>query len=216
MIPNRTASLFDCLVIRLLALSLLMLASANAEETVVAPPVTAFFQNYCHQCHGPKNQEGDFRVDQLKISATAADAENWQMVLDNLHLGEMPPEDAMQPKTAEVEKVTAWIQSEISRAAAELKGTGGEVVLRRLNRVEYENTIASLTYESITGQRPRSIAAAIRSAASSPGAPNVVSTHPKVLQLLRTTCSKPTVGRCTITAIVVATSRSSSPPKPVT
>jgi hypothetical protein len=27
---------------------------------------------------------------------------------------------------------------------AELKGTGGEVVLRRLNRVEYANTIADL------------------------------------------------------------------------
>jgi hypothetical protein len=83
-------------------------------------------------------------VDALKIAANAAEAENWQLVLDNLQLGEMPPKDAKQPQPAEVEQVTSWIQTELSRAAAELKGTGGEVVLRRLNRVEYENTIADL------------------------------------------------------------------------
>ncbi|MCX7401499.1 MAG: DUF1592 domain-containing protein [Planctomycetales bacterium] len=110
----------------------------------VDPQVTAFLNRYCVDCHGPTKPKGDFRVDALKIAMNAADAENWQLVLDNLQLGEMPPKDAKQPTPAEVEKVTAWIQSEISRAASVLKGTGGEVVLRRLNRVEYANTIADL------------------------------------------------------------------------
>ena len=120
-----------------------LIATAAAAETV-APPVTTFFQTYCIECHGPKKQKGDFRVDELKISASAADAENWQLVLDNLHLGEMPPEDEKQPSAAEIEKITTWIQSELSRATAALKGAGGEVVLRRLNRAEYQNTIADL------------------------------------------------------------------------
>jgi hypothetical protein len=127
---------------RLLTITLLL--SSLAADAAVAPPVTAFFKTYCIDCHGPKKQKGDFRVDELKVSATAADAENWQLVLDNLHLGEMPPEDEKQPKSAEVEVVTTWIQSEISRAASVLKGSGGEVVLRRLNRAEYQNTIADL------------------------------------------------------------------------
>jgi hypothetical protein len=128
---------------RLLTITLLL--SSLAADAAVAPPVTAFFKTYCIDCHGPKKQKGDFRVDELKVSATAADAENWQLVLDNLHLGEMPPKDAkLHPKPAEVEPVTAWIQGEISRAASVLKGTGGEVVLRRLNRAEYQNTIADL------------------------------------------------------------------------
>jgi len=110
----------------------------------VDPQVTAFLKRYCVECHGATKPKGDFRVDALKIAANAADAENWQLVLDNLQLGEMPPKDAKQPKPAEVEQVTNWIQTELSRAAAELKGTGGEVVLRRLNRTEYQNTIADL------------------------------------------------------------------------
>jgi hypothetical protein len=110
----------------------------------VPPHVTTFFQTYCIHCHGTTKPKGDFQTGLLKVSANAADAENWQLVLDNLQLGEMPPKDARQPQPAEVEQVTSWIQNELSRAAAELKGTGGEVVLRRLNRVEYENTIADL------------------------------------------------------------------------
>jgi hypothetical protein len=126
-----------------IALTFLLAASVSAAPQL-DPKLSAFLQTYCIDCHGPKKQKGDFRVDELKVSATAADAENWQLVLDNLHLGEMPPEDEKQPKPAEVEFVTTWIQSEISRAASVLKGTGGEVVLRRLNRAEYKNTIADL------------------------------------------------------------------------
>ena len=125
-------------------IALTFLLMASFADAAVPAPVSGFMQTYCIDCHGPKKQKGDFRVDELKVSATAADAENWQLVLDNLHLGEMPPEKAKQPKPAEVEPVTAWIQSELSRAASVLKGTGGEVVLRRLNRAEYKNTIADL------------------------------------------------------------------------
>jgi cytochrome c553 len=120
-----------------------LITTASAVEKVDSK-VTTFMQTYCINCHGEKKQKGDFRVDTLQLSVTAADAENWQLVLDNLHLGEMPPEDEKQPSAAEVEKITAWIQSELSRATAALKGAGGEVVLRRLNRAEYQNTIADL------------------------------------------------------------------------
>jgi hypothetical protein len=116
----------------------------RAVASEVDPQVTAFLNRYCVECHGATKPKGDFQIGQLKVSANEADAENWQLVLDNLQLGEMPPEEAKQPTPAELEKVTAWIQSELSRAAAVLKGTGGEVVLRRLNRVEYENTVADL------------------------------------------------------------------------
>ena len=126
-----------------IALTFLLAVSVSAAPQL-DPKLSAFLQTYCIDCHGPKKQKGDFRVDELKVSTTSADAENWQLVLDNLHLGEMPPEKAKQPKPAEVEPVTAWIQSELSRAASVLKGTGGEVVLRRVNRAEYKNTIADL------------------------------------------------------------------------
>jgi len=119
-------------------------AAASAIAADIDPQVAVFLKRYCAECHGTTKPKGDFQVGQLKVAANHADAENWQLVLDNLQLGEMPPMDAKQPKPAEVEHVTGWIQNELSRAAAELKGTSGEVVLRRLKRVEYGNTIADL------------------------------------------------------------------------
>ena len=117
-----------------------MLRSGAAVE----PFVSAFLNSYCVECHGPKKQKGDFRVDELRVSQTAGDAEYWQLVLDNLNLGEMPPEDEKQPPEADRERVTGWIETELKRAARALKGHSGEVVLRRLNRVEYEYTIEDL------------------------------------------------------------------------
>jgi len=136
-----TVSPSHCLIV---SLSSVLLALPVAAAESVSPAVTTFFKSYCIDCHGPKKQKGDFRVDELKVSDTAADAENWQLVLDNLHLGEMPPEDEKQPKLSEVEPVTAWIQSELKRATLALGGQRSEVVLRRLNRLEYENTIQDL------------------------------------------------------------------------
>ena len=57
----------------------------------VDPQVTAFLNRYCVECHGATKPKADFQIGQLKVSANQADAENWQLVLDNLQLGEMPP-----------------------------------------------------------------------------------------------------------------------------
>lgn len=103
-----------------------------------------FFDAYCIDCHDPDTAKGDFHIDLLKAVESPEDAEYWQLTLDNLHLGEMPPEDKKQPSAAELAPVVAWIEEGLARAAAKLKGHTGEVVLRRLNRTEYENTIEDL------------------------------------------------------------------------
>lgn len=128
--------------IRLLIAILVFLGSLSGRA--VDPHVSTLFQTYCLKCHGPEKQKGDFRVDQLRVSQTPADAEYWQLVLDNLHLAEMPPENQKQPSAKERERVIDWIEIELKRAARMLKGHTGEVVLRRLNRTEYENTVEDL------------------------------------------------------------------------
>ena len=127
---------------RLLILALCALCLTQV--LAVDPQVTAVFKTYCLKCHGPDKQKGDFRVDEMRISQTPADAEYWQLILDNLHLGEMPPKKSAQPTGAEREHTIAWIEAELKRAARMLKGHTGEVVLRRLNRSEYEYTIEDL------------------------------------------------------------------------
>jgi hypothetical protein len=120
--------------------------ATQAEDSIEVVPdrVAQFVSSFCSRCHGPDKQEGDFRLDTLPVSRTAAHAENWQMVLDNLLLGKMPPETEPQPSEFEVEQIADWIRKELSRAAVSLRDARSEVTLRRLNRTEYRNTIADL------------------------------------------------------------------------
>jgi len=103
-----------------------------------------FFDRYCIDCHDSDTAKGDFHLDLLKNVETVEDAEYWQLVLDNLHLGEMPPEKKRQPELAELQGITTWIEETLATAARKLEGHTGEVVLRRLNRTEFEYTIEDL------------------------------------------------------------------------
>eukprot|EP00913_Durusdinium_trenchii_P028505 g26733.t1 len=56
----------------------------------------------------------------------------------------MPPKGSPQPSKQAVRKLTAWLSPRITRAAAKAAATQGRTVLRRLNRIEYENTVNDL------------------------------------------------------------------------
>ena len=104
-----------------------------------------FLVKHCVSCHGPKKQSAKLRLDQLEpdfgdLSLSA----KWTEVLDRVNAGEMPPEDAPQPDQQALREFTAWVTSELERANAARQSTGGQVVLRRLNRNEYRNTIRDL------------------------------------------------------------------------
>lgn len=104
-----------------------------------------FLATHCLKCHGPDRQESGFRVDQHLPNEflTRAVAERWSEVLDKLNAGEMPPKKEPRPPAADMAKVVDWISRERLRGEKARRGT--EIVLRRLNRAEYNNTIRDLT-----------------------------------------------------------------------
>ena len=123
MIPsmNRNGSL-TVLLSAILALSTTSLTAADE----LPRQQRHFLQTYCSQCHGGDSAKGDFELDFLKSVESKSDAEYWQLVLDNFHLGEMPPEGESQPKPTELEEMTSWIEAELNRAAARLRGDAGK------------------------------------------------------------------------------------------
>ncbi|TVS14419.1 MAG: DUF1592 domain-containing protein [Planctomycetaceae bacterium] len=124
--------------------------SAQSQEPPVeiASPeqIDDYLKNYCVACHGPEQQKGDLRLDGLSrdfIQGRAASV--WVEVMDRLNLGEMPPEDAkQQPTAAESAWITRWVAAKVAEAQSQANSTGGRVVMRRLNRAEYTNTIRDL------------------------------------------------------------------------
>ena len=121
--------------------------------------VRQMIHSFCVDCHGPDSQEGDLRLDDLDPAFDdSQSAAKWIEVMDNLNLGEMPPADHPQPPTELVAEVTDWIAAELRHASTLAKGTGGRVLLRRLNRTEYANIVRDLfSIEFLPGEGPRDL-----------------------------------------------------------
>ncbi|MCB9921722.1 MAG: DUF1592 domain-containing protein [Planctomycetaceae bacterium] len=103
-----------------------------------------FLTQHCIRCHGPEDQQADLRVDQnlpndfLDVVAKG----KWGEVVNVLNSHEMPPEDEPQPKPEEVGRIVDWITQQMVRA--ELHRRDSAIVVRRMNRAEYRNTIRDL------------------------------------------------------------------------
>jgi mono/diheme cytochrome c family protein len=107
--------------------------------------VRPFLVRHCVECHGVEKPKGDFRVDQLSADfASDQDRERWQTVRERLEAGAMPPKSKPRPRRDEVQALATWIGGMVEMAEAVELRTQGRVVLRRLNRVEYENTVRDL------------------------------------------------------------------------
>lgn len=112
-----------------------------------------FIEKHCVRCHGPKKQKGDLRLDTLSREIRHSGvAEHWREVLNALNLGEMPPEEEGKPANAELEPVLDHLTSSLLEAKQRFSETGGEVMLRRINRREYRNTIEDLFGLRIPGE----------------------------------------------------------------
>ena len=114
-------------------------ADAAGFEKIVRP----FVEKHCLECHGPDKQKGKLRLDTLSIDfSKPLAAEKWGEVVNALNGHEMPPEDEPQPSPGEAGALVEWLTAELGRA--EISKRSSRVVLRRMNRQEYNHTIRDL------------------------------------------------------------------------
>lgn len=110
-----------------------------------ARDVVPFLSTYCTDCHGESTQEAERRFDQLALPIESDEQLfTLQDILDQVSLGEMPPSDATQPSRAEKAALLESLRGAVSQYHQRRQSTGGETVLRRLNRRDYLNTIGDL------------------------------------------------------------------------
>lgn len=100
---------------------------------------------HCVECHRGDKPKGNFRLDNLTLNlADAAARKHWTAVVERLRAGEMPPKEKPRPPETEVTALTDWLAARVTAADAAARAAQGRVILRRLNRVEYENTVNDL------------------------------------------------------------------------
>ena len=113
-------------------------------ETVVRP----LMERYCYDCHGDEEEpEGGVNLERFRTLAEAlGDREPWGGVLEKVESLQMPPpKDKDQPGAEERERLIGWIR-ELAGAADPKLGMRdpGKPVLRRLTRLEYNNSVREL------------------------------------------------------------------------
>lgn len=99
---------------------------------------------FCYDCHGGGEQHGGVALDALDSKTNLiAERDVWWRVLKNVRAGLMPPAKKSQPTKEQKEAIQHWIKDRVFEVNP-LNPDPGRVTLRRLNRVEYENTIRDL------------------------------------------------------------------------
>ena len=106
--------------------------------------VLPLLEEYCYDCHGDGAQKGGFAMDELiSLGNFEEHHETWDRVWKNAYNRNMPPANVDQPQDREISKILSWIEKEsFQYNPGQIEP--GHVVLRRLNRTEYENTIKDL------------------------------------------------------------------------
>jgi hypothetical protein len=104
-----------------------------------------FAGRHCIGCHGPDVQKRKLRLDTLPVAFDDRDASaTWMRVLDRLTRGDMPPKSESRPPEKDARAVMAGLHRQLHQASLAKQQREGRVIIRRLNRTEYENTLRDL------------------------------------------------------------------------
>ena len=124
-----------------------ILACVSSNITAAQEEVSArqLFTQHCEKCHSGAKAEGDFTLTSLTDDFNdKQNRERWLTVLEQLKEGTMPPGDEPRPPVKDVQSVMDWISTQAGKAEIARRETEGRVVMRRLNRAEYANTVRDL------------------------------------------------------------------------
>ena len=118
--------------------------SFSTDATYYTNQIKPIIENYCYKCHGQEKQKGDMRFDNIDWDmVNGFDAEKWNMMLSQVNLGEMPPDDEPQLSNDDRRILVDWITKNLDKAA-EAKQTDNKLVMRRQTKSQYTNSLNEL------------------------------------------------------------------------
>ena len=100
-----------------------------------------FLRERCNHCHSGEIREGGLDLREAGTDLNNPDVlRRWVRIHDRVASGEMPPKSEPWPDKATVQLFLEQLSGRITQVDAGMRRTA----LRRLNRVEYENTVCDL------------------------------------------------------------------------
>jgi hypothetical protein len=121
------------------------LPAAAQEADRFQRQVRPLLERYCADCHMNGVAEAGIAFDKFGSQEVAIKAgRTWLRVRDALQVGLMPPADESQPSLEERDRIIGWVEKDFLAAQCAEQKSSAPVVIRRLNRQEYNNTIRDL------------------------------------------------------------------------
>jgi hypothetical protein len=104
-----------------------------------------FLEAHCIDCHGEDKAKAGLRLDTLAFDIEKPEnSKKWEEVFTRVQDREMPPPKKSQPDAKSRKAFTAELQTVLLAADNKRRADDGRVVLRRLNRNEYQNTMRDM------------------------------------------------------------------------
>jgi mono/diheme cytochrome c family protein len=141
---------FKCVVSGLvLFAAAVALAPATADEPrprdAFRQHVLPLLERYCIDCHMEEDAQAGIVLDGFENQEEAVKkGQTWIRVRDAVQGRIMPPADKPQPSVEELDRIVAWIENDFLAAECGKPASSAPVVIRRLNRQEYNNTIRDM------------------------------------------------------------------------
>ncbi|HWN96475.1 MAG TPA: DUF1592 domain-containing protein [Methylomirabilota bacterium] len=106
--------------------------------------VQPILKEYCYDCHADGANKGGVSFDEFKSDAAMLENhELWLKALKNVRANIMPPPKKSQPSADQKRRLEQWIKTAVFQSDPQ-NPDPGRVTVRRLNRVEYRNTVRDL------------------------------------------------------------------------
>jgi len=136
-------SRFFCLALAVLGPVIAAEASDSSAATHYRETIEPLLKASCWDCHSEGTAEGGVAFDEHAEAELLANRRLWWRVLRNVRAEIMPPHDAGGLSDADRREIVDWVIRDIIEVDPQ-QPDPGRVTLRRLNRIEYRNTIRDL------------------------------------------------------------------------
>ena len=132
-------------LISVLILVVFTFSLGENQDTRFSREGAPFLETYCFGCHAGDEPAAELSLDAFTDNLSLIENRDvWDRVLDMLTTGQMPPSDSEQPTIEASDAFVAHVEAIFEHADRTAKPDPGRVTVRRLNRVEYKNTVRDL------------------------------------------------------------------------
>lgn len=124
----------------------LLNAADNAQrEQELQQRVLPLLKTHCLECHSGAEPDAGVTLDHFHAPLDFLKGQAvWRKAVQKMQLEEMPPPDGSEMSDSDRQFLMTWVTSTLEDIECGLAPNPGQVTLRRLNAIEYRNTVRDL------------------------------------------------------------------------